>query len=85
MSEAPVGWMPGFATLGALSGMWINGVSAVDPSLHHHAGAAAGIGHALLFALPLAFLLGVLLRLRERALLAGVAWALAGAALGVVF
>jgi hypothetical protein len=80
----PVGWPAAFLVLGALLGLALNALSAGDPALHHHVGSLAAVEHAILFALPLAFLLIVLLRLREPRLYVAAGLALAGAALGVL-
>ena len=80
----PVGWPAAFFALGTLVGLALNAVSAVDPALHHHAGRVAAVEHAVLFTLPLAFLLLVVLRLREPTLWAAAGVALAGAVLGAL-
>jgi hypothetical protein len=80
----PPGWPVAFAVLGALCGLGLDAISVVAPGVHHHAGSLAGATHAALLAVPLAFLLAVVLRLRERALLAGVGLALAGAVAGAL-
>ncbi|MEA3201371.1 MAG: hypothetical protein QOE90_2799 [Thermoplasmata archaeon] len=82
--RAAVGWPAAFAVLGALCGMGLNALSAVDPAAHHHSGSLAAATHALLLAAPLAFLLAVLLRLPERALFVGLGLAIGGAVFGAL-
>ena len=81
---APVGWPAAFLVLGALAGLALDALSAVDPALHHHAGRLAAAEHAVLFALPLALLLAVVLRLGTPRLQVALGLALAGALLGAL-
>ncbi|GEM_PF-3837206 len=80
----PVGWPAAFATLGLLTGLGLNALSVVDPALHHHNGSVAAAAHGVLFALPLAMLLIVALRLPEPTLYVAAGLAAAGAVVGAI-